>query len=459
MESMNKKTLKLALPSIAEMMMQTLLGIADTAMVGSLGGIAIAAISFTDAPMMVMLSFFAAISVGTTALVARFVGAKNFADAEETIKQSLIISVLSSVVFTLLMMAISKQVVSWMGAEPDVIPHAEEYLRFVLLGLPGLILTMIMSGALRGAGDTKSPMLVNGLSNIINIVGNFLLIFPTRQIVLGLPFIERQWTFIMWGAGWGVAGAAIATSLSRWIAAILILKLIFGKKGKYHIRIDKKLTFHREILSKILKVGLPAAGEQLVFRLAQLTFFRIVASLGTVMVAAHRITMTSESISFMPGWGFALASTTLVGQYLGANDPEKAKEGGYTAAKMAMAVMIFFGILFFFFPRIFIRIFTTEEPIIEQAVICLRIVAISQPFLAMTMVFAGGLRGAGDTKTVLRITGIGSWVIRVGGGYFLAIVLGIGLAGAWTAMTIDFMVRGTTYYYIFKKGKWQDIEI
>ncbi|HAE43902.1 MAG TPA: hypothetical protein DCG34_13465, partial [Clostridiales bacterium] len=155
-KDMTKVTFKLALPSIMEMLMQTLLGVADTAMVGTLGGVAIAAVGLSDNPLMVMMAFFAAISVGTTALVARFIGARNYKDAEDTIKQSLFISLFASVAFTAVMLVLSERITLWMGAEPDVLPYATQYLSIVLIGLPGMIITMIMSGALRGAGDTKT---------------------------------------------------------------------------------------------------------------------------------------------------------------------------------------------------------------------------------------------------------------------------------------------------------------
>ncbi len=456
--NMNKVTIKLALPSIMEMFLQTLLGIADTAMVGVLGGYAIAAISITDNPIMLMIAVFAALSVGTTALVARFIGGKNYKDAENTILQSLFLSVIMAVVFTSFGLLLSKNIVSLMGAEAEVFPYAVKYMRIVLLGLPGLIITFIMSGALRGSGDTRTPMLVNGISNILNIIGNFLLIFESRTISISLPFLEDSIQLFMPGAGLGVTGAAIATTAGRYLATFLILRILFSSKGKYNLDFED-FKIDKDIIRRIFKIGLPAAGEQLLFRSAQLAFFRIVASLGTVMIAAHKITITAESISFMPGWGFALAATTLVGQYLGAEDKNNAKRGGYTAAYMAVIVMSVLGILFFFFPAFFIRIFTDDAEISHYAVICLRIVAVAQPFLAIAMVFAGALRGAGDTKTVLITTGLTSWIIRVGLGYFLAITLGYGLAGAWVAMVLDFGIRGIAFILIFKKGNWQNIEV
>jgi putative MATE family efflux protein len=260
------------------------------------------------------------------------------------------------------------------------------------------------------------------------------------------------------GAGLGVTGAGIATTVGRYIATFLILRILFNSKGDYNLDFND-FKIDKDIIRRIFKIGLPAAGEQLLFRSAQLAFFRIVASLGTVMIAAHKITITAESISFMPGWGFALAATTLVGQYLGAEDKDNAKRGGYTAGYMCVAIMSVLGVLFFFFPEMFINIFTKDPEIIHYAVICLRIVAVAQPLLAIAMVFAGALRGAGDTKTVLITTGITSWVVRVGLGYFLTITLGYGLTGAWIAMALDFGIRGITFLLLFKRGRWQNIEV
>ncbi|MDW7668089.1 MAG: MATE family efflux transporter [Bacillota bacterium] len=454
--NMKKVTIKLALPSIMEMFLQTLLGIADTAMVGAIGGFAIAAISITDNPIMLMIAVFAALSVGTTALVARFIGAKNYKDAENTILQSLFLSGIMALVFTSFGLLFSKNIVSLMGAEPEIFPYAVKYMRIVLLGLPGLIITFIMSGALRGSGDTRTPMIVNGISNILNIIGNYFLIFESR--IVTLPFLDDSIQIFMPGAGLGVTGAAIATTTGRYIATFLILRILFNSKGKYNLDFED-FKIDKDIIKRIFKIGLPAAGEQLLFRSAQLAFFRIVASLGTVMIAAHKITITAESISFMQGWGFALAATTLVGQYLGAEDKGNAKRGGYTAGCMAVALMSVLGVLFFFFPEIFISIFTDDPEISHYAVICLRIVAVAQPFLAIAMVFAGALRGAGDTKTVLITTGLTSWIIRVGLGYFLAITLGYGLVGAWVAMILDFGIRGIAFVIIFKKGNWQNIQV
>lgn len=457
--NINTITLNLALPAIAEMLLQTFMGVADTAMVGSLGGYAIAAVSITDNPSMLVQAFFASIGVGTTALVARFVGSKDLEKSKETMAQSIAISIIFSLLFTLFALLLSSNIVKWMGAEKDTFEYALTYMRIVFLGLPAMIITMVMSGTIRGTGDTKTPMIVNGISNLINVLGNFLLIFESRNISVTVPITNNLINIFIPGAGIGVTGAAIATTFGRYVALILILRVLFNKDKEYHIELSKKFKLNTQIIRRIMNVGMPAAVEQLLLRFAQLLFFRIIASLGTVMIAAHKIALTAESLSFMPGWGFALSATTLVGQFLGAENPKYAKKSGYTAAYMATIVMTIFGILFFIFPRFFIMIFTKDDEIIENAIICLQIVAISQPFLAGTMVFAGGLRGAGDTRTVLWVTAFGSWVIRIGLGYLLTFHFGYGLTGAWAAMAIDLSIRGIIFFVIFKKGKWQGTKI
>lgn len=199
--NLEKSTLKLALPAIVEMLMQTLLGFADMAMVGSLGAAAIAAVGLSDMPMMTAMSFFAAISVGTTALVARAIGAKKQDEANNVAKQSLLLSVIMSAIFVVLGLLLATTIIKLMGAEPDVIPVSASYFRINAWGFPFMIVTMIMNGVLRGGGDTKTPMYINGISNIVNIVGNFFLIYQSRTVGIDIPFINKKISLFVPGAG------------------------------------------------------------------------------------------------------------------------------------------------------------------------------------------------------------------------------------------------------------------
>ncbi len=311
---------------------------------------------------------------------------------------------------------------------------------------------MVLSGVLRGSGDTKSPMKFNAFGLILNVILNFLLIFPSRDIsLLGMHI----W---MPGMGLGVTGAALGTTIARTTSSVVwMLNLA---RGKFLVRVNRNdlRRFDIPLIRRILNIGLPAAIEQFLMRLGQLMYSRLVVSLGTLMFAAHRITITAESLSFYIGFGFSLAGTTLVGQYLGAKDSKTAEKSGHIAASMAMLFMGTVGLIFFFFPEVVIRIFTDEEEIIQVAKVCLRIVAVAQPFLAAVMAYAGSLRGAGDTRAVLWITLIGIWGVRVFGTY-LVIQAGYGLTAAWVMMTLDLIVRGSLLFARFRKGKWKTLKV
>lgn len=447
-----KKTFGLALPAITDMFIQMLFGIVDMAMVGSIGAYAIAAIGLSDMPMMTIMSIFAAISVGATALSARAIGARKPEEANRVCAQSLLMNGIFALAAFSIVMIFGSWIVRAMGADAELYPYSLRYLRITAFGLPFMANNLVLSGVLRGSGDTKSPMKFNAFGLTLNVILNFLLIFPSRELTLfGIAF----W---MPGFGLGVTGAALGTTIARMSSSVLWLMNLAA--GRFLVRVHQNdlKSFDKSMISRILHIGLPAAVEQFLMRLGQLMYSRLVVSLGTMMFAAHRITITAESLSFYIGFGFSLAGTTLVGQYLGAKDPKTSERSGHIAASMAMLFMGSVGLIFFFFPEFVIRIFTDEEEIIQVAKVCLRIVALAQPFLAAVMAYAGSLRGAGDTRAVLWITMIGIWGVRVFG-TFLVVQAGYGLVAAWVMMTLDLMVRGCLLFGRFKKGKWKSLKV
>ena len=210
-------------------------------------------------------------------------------------------------------------------------------------------------------------------------------------------------------------------------------------------------------LRRILNIGLPAGAEQLMMRLGMITYATTVAALGTAAFAAHQIALQAESLSYMPGFGFAIAATTLVGQGLGADDPARAKADTYQAYRLALVLMSFMGLIFFFFPEQIMSIFIDDPVVIRLGVWPLRLVAFSQPMLATMMVFAGALRGAGDTRATLGITAAGLWLVRVPLAFLLTPTLG--LVGAWIAMGVDLNLRGLGMFLRFRSGKWATIKV
>ncbi len=445
----------LAWPAIMEMFLATLVQFVDTAMVGSLGQVAIAAIGISTTPLWVCMSLFAALGVGSTALVARFVGGKDQQAANKVAQQSMLVSITLSLLLMALILVNSEFIPRVMGAEAEVIPEAARYLRIVSLAFLFSFSAFILSGVLRGAGDTKTPMKVNAYANVINVVANFLLIFPSRVFALSLPFSDGAALLIpIPGAGLGVAGAAIATAFSRVFAGAVIFYILFsGRQGVKLTLYYWKYNFN--IIRRILRIGLPAMGERLIISVGHMLFSMIVLRLGTVQYAAHHLAIIAESISYMPGFGFSMAATTLVGQGLGAGYPRLAESYGYAAWRLSTVVMGGMAVVLYLFPEYLIQIFNREPEIVAYGAMCLRLVAFAQIPFAATMVLTGGLRGAGDTVWPLVIAATGMMLIRVGLAWILVTQLGLGLMGAWSAMVLDFWVRGILTFLRFRSGHWQ----
>jgi putative MATE family efflux protein len=209
----------------------------------------------------------------------------------------------------------------------------------------------------------------------------------------------------------------------------------------------------------VLAIGLPTAGEQFSMRLAQLLFASLVARLGTAAYAGHQVALTLTSLSYMPGWGFSVASTTMVGQELGAQHPEGAERSAVLASRLNTFVMAAIGLLLFLEARPLATAFTNDLSVIQQAAIAIRVAAIGQPLLGISFVLAGALRGAGDTRPVLYITTIALWLVRLPLAYLLTTTADLGLAGVWTAANLDWLVRSGLLWWWFRRGRWKTISV
>ncbi|MEC9489549.1 MAG: MATE family efflux transporter [Halanaerobiales bacterium] len=442
-DSSTKKVIfKLAWPVIAEHSLATITHIVDMMMVGRLGASAVAAIGLTMQPVFFSTALASALGVGTTALVSRFTGSDENKKAASVLQQSVLLSIIFSLIFAAIFYFFAPALLTLMGGEAEVIRLGTGYLRVMTPGFVFMVLAFIVTAALRGAGETKTPMKVNILVNIINIAGNYLLIFGN----LGFPRL-------------GVNGAALSTTLARSIGGIILLALTFSDYSVLKMKIKGFFRFDIELTKRVLKIGIPTAMEESVRRLAQLLFIRVIASLGTTSFAAHQISLNAESISYMPGFGIAVAATTIVGQNLGARNPGGAEKGTYEAWKIGSMIMGFMGIVFLIFPEQLIKLYTSDTEIITKAALNLRIIALAQIPMGTHFIFSGALRGAGDTKAVFYSTAISTWFFRLFLGYILVHPLGLGLLGAWAAMVIDWTVRGSYVLYRFKKGKWKLIDV
>lgn len=440
--STKKVVFDLAWPVIAEQSLATVTHIVDMMMVGRLGAAAVTAIGLTMQPVFFSMALASALSVGTTALVSRFIGSNNSKSAASVLQQSVIISIIFSSVFAVFFYFMAPEVLNLMGAEKEVIILGTGYLRIMTPGFIFMILGFIVTAALRGAGETKIPMQVNIIINILNVIGNYLLIFGK----FGFPEL-------------GVNGAALATTLSRSFGGMVLLFITFSSYSVIKLKAKNFFAFDIDLIKRILRVGVPTAMEESVRRLAQMLFVRVIASLGTTAFAAHQIAINAESISYMPGFGIAVAATTIVGQNLGAKNPEGAEKGSFEAWKLGSIVMGFMALIFLIFPEQLIKLYTSDPEIISRGALNLRIIAFSQIPMGTHFIFAGSLRGAGDTKAVFYSTAVSTWVFRLLLGYLLVHTFNLGLAGGWIAMVIDWSVRGSYVFYRFKNGKWKTIDV
>jgi putative MATE family efflux protein len=257
----------------------------------------------------------------------------------------------------------------------------------------------------------------------------------------------------------GISGAALSTTIARFIAGLMIVGALYGGRTQIKLTLTESYLPDPAVKKKIIRIGFPTAMERFVLSMGQVFMTRIVASLGTVQLAAHHIAIVAEAISYMPGFGFSIAATTLVGQMLGAKRPDKAEKYAYETLRISVVVMTVMGMILFLFPRQLMQIFTDDPDVIRYGAVCLRIVAFSQPFFASGMVQAGALRGAGDTKWPLYITMISMWGIRLSIAWFLVYIMDMGLTGAWLALTLDLTVRGILMFIRFRKGEWKRIDL
>ena len=403
-----KLVIMLAWPSIIEQLLHTAVNYVDTAMVGSIGTYATAAIGVCTSTIFLLMGVMNATGLGFSVMVARKIGEGNHEEARTILRQSMLAVVVVGLSLTLLVeLILAPNLPRWMGAEPDVLPHAITYFR--VIGANYLLNTgMIMAtNMLRCMGDTKTPLKFNILTNLVNVVGNFLLIYPTRQLTVG------SLTFTMPGAGWGVGGAAAATALATAFSAVCLLSVLFLRKGPLQISLRDDYKPQPDILKQAFHLGVPSFLERAVISGGQIVSTAMISGLGTAALAAHQLANSGESLCYMPIFGFSIAATTLVAQNLGAGDKERAFKQGAWSTWMSVGVMCTASAIMFALAPNIIDLFSNDAAVIALGGRVLRIEAFAEPFYAACLVASGVFQGAGSTLMSTVITAAGMWGIRV----------------------------------------------
>jgi MATE family multidrug resistance protein len=413
--ALRRRVWGLAGPVIGENFLETLLGIIDTLLVAGLGSVAIAGVGSALQIMFFLISALSALAIGSSVLVAQAVGAGDTARAGRLGRQSLIWSVLFSIPLSLSGFLLSQPIIGLFGLEPQVAAIGVQYLQVTMGTVVVLVALFIGSGVLRGAGDSRTPLRVTALANLVNIPLAYGLIFGH----FGLPAL-------------GPVGSAWATFVARSLALALLLAALW--RGKGGVAISGRGGWRPDfgVARQVLRIGIPAALEQVLATSAFLALALVVARLGTDVLAAQRITFNALSLSFLPGVGFGIAATALVGQSVGAGRLAEGAAAARVATTWAVIWMSAIAVLLISFaPQVF-ELFTSNEAVIAAGVPGLRVLALTQPFWAVLFVQAGALRGTGNTRFPLMVTGSCIWA-SVGLAFALIETIGGGLVSIWAA--------------------------
>ncbi len=412
----------LALPTILEQLMQTAVQYIDTAMVGSLGTSATAAVGATTTINWLVSSTISAVGIGFLSYIAKENGAGNVYNVKRASAQSVIAVIVLGIFFTVLTLGLSPYIPLWMQVDEPIRELTARY--FFILYTPMLprAATIIFGTVLRAAGDTKTPMYAGVAVNIINVLLNFLLIYPVRTIG-GIT---------VWGAGMGVEGAAIASAVGFSAGGIIITAALWH----HPLLSPKKISMKpdREILIPCFRVAFPNMLQRFGTCLGYVAFASMINSLGETAAAAHTIANTVESAFYIPGYGMQTAAATLAGNALGAGDRKKLKDFSTLIIISEVVLMVISGTLLFIFAPFMMDIFSDSSEVIDLGVRVLRMVALSEPFFGVSIIIEGIMQGMGKTVKPFICNIAGMWGIRIVGTFIAITFFSGGLVSAWGCM-------------------------
>ena len=441
--------LTLAWPTMLEQLMQTAVQYIDTAMVGSLGTQATAAVGATSTVNWLINSTISALSVGFLAYIARSLGAGDRDSARRASGQAVLATLAAGTFFTLLTVSLSGVIPVWMQTEASIQALASRY--FLILYLPMLPRTasIIFGTVLRAAGDTRTPMKIGLIVNGINVALNFLLIYPARTVTLfGLNVLIP-------GAGLGVIGAAIASAVAFLWGGLHITRVIWrhpviSPRGQ-------RLRPDGQILKPCLRVALPNMLQRFGTSLGYVAFASMINALGEVSTAAHTIANTVESAFYIPGYGMQTAAATLAGNAYGARDQRKMKDLAAMFIPIEIALMILSGGALFALAPGLMRLFSGSPEVIALGATVLRMVAVSEPFYGFSIIIEGLMQGVGKTRLPFLFNICGMWLVRIVGTFLCTRMLGMGLVSAWACMIAHNLLLFVLFLITYLRGAWNPL--
>ncbi len=437
---------RLAIPAVAENFLVALMMLVDVVMVGQYcGDVGVTSVGFGGLLALVMMVLFLPVSIATNALIARYVGARDMEKARHTTAQSMMIVVALGAVVSVALVVYAPDVIGMMNIgsqDAEIFKYAVIYVRWLFASFIFRLMFLNAGAAIKGAGNTITPAMVGLVVNVLNIVLDYALIFGR----LGMPEL-------------GIAGAGIATAVSSLVGGTLMAASLFTRFSVIHMSPAHLKRWSWKIFGPLMRIALPGVGEQILMQTGMVLFFRIVTQMGDTATGAFIIGMRVEMLSLLPGFGFGIACSTLVGQGLGAGKPEFARLSMIRSAVFGCLLMAGLGLLIFFFRETLPLVFNPSEDVLALTAKCLVIVAFTQVPIAIAMVLIGGLKGAGDTMSVMLVALVGVMVVRVPLAYYLSLECGFGLVGVWWAGVIDWIVRLGIVIILVWRGRWSRLKV
>lgn len=437
----SKEIIKLAIPAVGEMILYMLIWVFDTLMVGKYGGgIAVSAVGFSSEIMYTFINILIGmgLSISITSIVARSLGGGDESKAKSIANLGVKIGILIAAVMFSIFFIFPKEILSLGGAKGEVLDSSYRYMRICSVGLLFNMVTNVLNGVFRGAKNTKIPLYAAGILNIVNLSLDYVLIFGK----FGFPEL-------------GIAGAAIATTAGNILAFIFILTKL--KELPFKLNLKEKINYPN--LKELIDLSIPSALSEGAFSIVRLLSVMMVMRLGSLAFSANQITVTIESISFMPGWGFAISAVSLVGHSIGKKDYKGAREYANISLLLAVLVMGFFSIVFLFFSKDLVQLFIRkdEAEVIALGAACLTIASVQQIPTAIDMVLSGALKGMGDTKTPFRIVLFCNWCIRLPLMYYFIYLKKMPVTYFWWITSLQWTVEAAIFVKFYRDKFYKNV--
>ncbi len=442
--------ISLSIPSILAQLTVTLMFFIDASMVGALGASSSASVGLVETTLWFFSSLANACTIGFGVQIAQGVGANNFRRARQVLRTGIVTSVIFSLTVSLIAILIHKRLPFWLGGGADIARNASLYFLIFSLALPIFQMNGFFANALKSSGNMRTPAILSITSCFLDVIFNFLCIYPTRVIhVFSVPIT-------MYGAGLGVAGAALGSGLAIVITVVLMGRSALFRSSILAFRLDRGSVVSWRpdfsILKRMFFISFPLALQHSLLNVAQMVSTIIVAPLGNFSIAANSFAITAEALCYMPGYGIAEAGTTLVGQSVGAKRLDLCKSLAFRCVGVGMAVMAFMGFVMYLCAPELMGIMTPVPEIVELGVQALRIEAFAEPMFAAAIICSSCMVGAGDTLIPACMNLVSMWGVRLTIAAWLAPIWG--LAGAWTGMAIELSFRGIIFLVRLVRGSW-----